>query len=438
MADEARRVLIANIRGPKGDPGEDGTPGAQGAQGVQGEAGPNEVSSATATNLTGVLYGNGSAVEAKGFGVPGGVAAYDATQTALAAETERAASAESALNASLTDKLNVLGKGVNLLDNWYFVGGGSQQGSGQFPINQRGQTEYSGIGYMIDRWKSRSGWGDGKIAITLKNGPMHIAGVTVSAERSNVYGCLFQALENSDDLKGKTVTFSVLADNVAKADDPSNTPPVLIFTQYNGGSYPDVASRKAKAITNGLTSLTVTLSDTYADGCAGFVFGIELYGGATTPGSMDCYAVKLELGDTQTLARQDADGNWMLNDPPPNYALELLKCMRYQLVLPGDMNGYQMLGIAQGNNSNKAIVNVPIPVPFKKAAAITTTGKFRLVSNHASWNEGLEITDYYLQGYAQNSVSLNCIAAGVVQGTTYYLIQSQADGTNRMIFDANL
>lgn len=27
----------------------------------------------------------------------------------------------------------------NLLDNWYFVGGGSQQGGGQFPINQRGK-----------------------------------------------------------------------------------------------------------------------------------------------------------------------------------------------------------------------------------------------------------------------------------------------------------
>lgn len=40
-------------------------------------------------------------------------------------------------------------------------------------------------------------------------------------------------------------------------------------------------------------------------------------------------AVKLELGDTQTLAHQDADGNWVLNDPPPDPALELLKCRRY-------------------------------------------------------------------------------------------------------------
>lgn len=43
----------------------------------------------------------------------------------------------------------------NLLDNWYFVGGGSQQGGGQFPINQRGQTRYTGGNiYGIDRWQS--------------------------------------------------------------------------------------------------------------------------------------------------------------------------------------------------------------------------------------------------------------------------------------------
>ena len=41
----------------------------------------------------------------------------------------------------------------NLLDNWYFVGGGSQQGGGQFPINQRGETSRSGSGGFIDRWK---------------------------------------------------------------------------------------------------------------------------------------------------------------------------------------------------------------------------------------------------------------------------------------------
>ena len=45
----------------------------------------------------------------------------------------------------------------NLLDNWYFSGGGSQQDSGQFPINQRGQVSYSNVGYTIDRWKLLNG-----------------------------------------------------------------------------------------------------------------------------------------------------------------------------------------------------------------------------------------------------------------------------------------
>ena len=46
----------------------------------------------------------------------------------------------------------------NLLDNWYFVGGGSQNGNGVFPINQRGQTQYSTAGeFIFDRWKLVSG-----------------------------------------------------------------------------------------------------------------------------------------------------------------------------------------------------------------------------------------------------------------------------------------
>jgi len=39
--------------------------------------------------------------------------------------------------------------------------------------------------------------------------------------------------------------------------------------------------------------------------------------------------VKLEVGKYQTLAYQDADGQWNLIDPLPNPALEMLKCQRY-------------------------------------------------------------------------------------------------------------
>lgn len=66
----------ANIKGPKGDKGEQGeqgpqgepgaagATGAQGPQGEPGDTGPNEVTSSTATNLTGLLKGNGTNVEA--------------------------------------------------------------------------------------------------------------------------------------------------------------------------------------------------------------------------------------------------------------------------------------------------------------------------------------------------------------------------------------
>ena len=59
----------ANIKGPKGDKGErgeqgpKGDKGEQGEQGPQGDTGPNEVTSSTATNLTGLLKGNGTSIE---------------------------------------------------------------------------------------------------------------------------------------------------------------------------------------------------------------------------------------------------------------------------------------------------------------------------------------------------------------------------------------
>lgn len=50
-------------------------------------------------------------------------------------------------------------------------------------------------------------------------------------------------------------------------------------------------------------------------------------------------ASKLELGDHQTLARPE-NGKCVLNDPPPNKALELKKCQRYQIV--GKMHGIKV------------------------------------------------------------------------------------------------
>lgn len=60
----------------------------------------------------------------------------------------------------------------NLLDNWYSVGGGSQQDGGKFPINQKGQTSWSAAGPMFDRWKLVSGTASLTAAGVTLNGTM--------------------------------------------------------------------------------------------------------------------------------------------------------------------------------------------------------------------------------------------------------------------------
>ena len=80
-------------------------------------------------------------------------------------------------------------------------------------------------------------------------------------------------------------------------------------------------------------------------------------------------ACKVELGPVQTLAHQDAEGNWILNDAPPNFQQELAKCQRYYLktvsnqYYPGCMF-----------SSTNGVFLIPTPVQMR------TTPAFSLVS----------------------------------------------------------
>lgn len=184
--------------------------------------------------------------------------------------------------------------GDNLLRNAYFVGGGSQQGGGQFPLNQRGFTEYIAYKYAIDMWFVLAG------------------GITVSQDSGIILqpnSILLQRVEDYQYFVNKVVTASVLWDDNA-------------LTSVTG-----VFKLDADAIENSEDPKHVVL------------FGVAIGYGQTIPAfyvvnrdvntGSTALAAKLEEGPNQTLAHQDADGNWVLNDPPPNKALELLKCQRY-------------------------------------------------------------------------------------------------------------
>lgn len=187
-------------------------------------------------------------------------------------------------------ELDNLRPGVNLLDNWYFAD----------PINQRGQTEYSGAEYTIDRWRLVNSYGSIKIQ-----------GNSLLLSASGGVAFFRQVFADPNYLFGKLVTISVLL-----ADGR------LFFAT---GTLPDApgTTNVSAAITwiaEG-TSYFSLVADTNGSVYAQFRVG--------DGNSHDLLAVKVELGSVQTLAHQDTDGNWVLNDPPPNKALELAKCQRY-------------------------------------------------------------------------------------------------------------
>ena len=178
------------------------------------------------------------------------------------------------------DNISAVGKeevcNPNLLTNWYFLN----------PVNQKGQTKYSAAGITIDRWGA-----DGITTIE--------SGVSSTSAFYQVVSDKFM-----QGLLGKTITLSAL--------DNSN----LVYTTFQ---LPDTLPADYVFVTKieGDDILSVVLKA-----------GNNSQLLRVTSGFNNLIAVKAEIGDTQTLAHQDSNGNWILNEIP-KYEEELLKCRQY-------------------------------------------------------------------------------------------------------------
>lgn len=181
-----------------------------------------------------------------------------------------------------------VGTNANLLDNWYFAD----------PINQRGKTEYVGAGYGIDRWHGRIA----NQTVKIKDGYVEIVAAANQADME-------QHVENMGELVGKTVTLSALVRG-------NGTYAIGVL---NNGTGSQGNTNASSSTSWSLLTTTVVIASAQA---TPRVF-------VAANGTIGVKAIKLELGDSQTLAHQDANGNWVLNDPPPNKATELAKCQRY-------------------------------------------------------------------------------------------------------------
>ena len=183
----------------------------------------------------------------------------------------------------------------NLLDNWYFGN----------PANQRGQTEYTGAIYCVDRWvQSRA-----NSICTIMEDAISFQGAA--------FGYIAQWINNPEYLSGKTLTMSALIKN------PNG--------RFRLGAYNPETTSAITADVEASQNITLIKKTFAINVNSGEKLGILLYPGANDAAELReviVYAVKLELGSQQTLAHQDENGNWVLNEIP-DYGEQLARCQRY-------------------------------------------------------------------------------------------------------------
>lgn len=260
----------------------------------------------------------------------------------------------------------------NLIDNWYFVGGGSQQGGSQLPINQRGQTSYSGNAYSVDRWFL----GNYVQTWTLSSDGFEIT--------SNTGIWLEQRLKNSlSSLIGKTITISAIIDDN-----------LITATSVVDGAK-TIQALYSKNGTNIYVACKISNTDKF--------FRVVNYSIVDTA-TIKVKAVKLELGSRQTLAHQE-NGVWVLNEIP-DYGEQLARCQRVQIQLNVNMLAIGRTAISADTS---IIAFIPLPVTMRVNPVLELAGA--TASNYRVYANG--------RSYTPNSISVTGVCEnGVILSLT--------------------
>lgn len=195
-----------------------------------------------------------------------------------------------------TAKATVYPCNRNMLINGYFGN----------PVNRNGQTEYTAVGYAIDRWATTGN----QIKVNVMDGYVRITKVTALYNPGFI-----QTFENND-LEGQTVTFSVMY--------RTNSPNVKLYGSGHAMSFLPISTNDDWSI----HSITFTVKSENFGTFTNSMFGLLQFTADMEQNAYaDIKAAKVELGDQQTLAHQE-NGNWVLNEIP-NYAEQYAICEQY-------------------------------------------------------------------------------------------------------------
>ena len=277
----------------------------------------------------------------------------------------------------------------NLLDNWYFGN----------PVNQRGQTSYLINGYTIDRWKTQNA--STEVSLTA-NGVKVVQTYTSQPRITQLIETVFPA--------GTTMTVSAIMKG-----DGINAPKIQVREVFSSDTI------FIGDATNDEWQMVTATFVTELEGAPSV--GLYCSTNNENPPVLEIVAAKLELGEGQTLAHQDGNGNWVLNEIP-NYAEELAKCQRYQVIMSG-MARYRTM-LVQANSLD---FYIPTPVTMRAVPAFSVpTARITSFTSSASFTDA-----------TWSVVNIN--PAGVYLRATksdHGFTDARADLEGGAIFDANL
>ena len=286
----------------------------------------------------------------------------------------------------------------NLLDNAHLAGGGSQQGGGQFPINQRGKTSYAaGASFVnggIDRWR------ESNTNITINGDSINISSGTFSEEYSR-----FTQVTEKTLVSGKTYTISMLA--------RINSIISNVVFRVCSSTYSGVGIQTNLSKTDGFS----LISFTFVPNSNVENYGVEIL--ASIKGQskfdIDLKAIKLEEGPTQTLAYQDEEGNWQLFETP-DYAEELAKCQRYLQVFGTDNYSNPGVGVCASDSVFSAFI--PTPVTMRVLPTVTADDMEKITIQVPGRGNIQATSIGIVNSFAQNSINLDINASSLTQGST--------------------
>ena len=142
-------------------------------------------------------------------------------------------------------------------------------------------------------------------------------------------------------------------------------------------------------------------------------------------------AAKLELGSQQTLAHQDADGNWVLNEIP-DYGEQLRRCQRYDYII-GRADDAAPVGMGTAYSDTAVLAVIELPETMRTNPAVSITG---LVNLRFSESKNISVSSVSNYGFSGDKVQLffNGLS-GLTQGQSCDIYTQQG---SKLEFNSNL